>query len=40
MKLIAEYPDSPVDGMAKARGRLLTWYQKSRPDQLATSPQL
>jgi tetratricopeptide (TPR) repeat protein len=34
MKLIAEYPDSPWTEMARASGRLLTWYQSTRPDQL------
>jgi tetratricopeptide (TPR) repeat protein len=33
-KLIAEYPDSPWTEMARASGRLLTWYQSTRPDQL------
>lgn len=32
-KLIAEYPDSPWTEMARASGRLLTWYQSARPDQ-------
>ena len=40
MKLVSEYPDSPWTELAKAHGRLLTWYQKSRPGQVATSPQL
>jgi tetratricopeptide (TPR) repeat protein len=34
MKLIAEYPESPWTEMARASGRLLTWYQSTRPDQL------
>ena len=34
MTLIAEYPDSPWTEMARASGRLLTWYQSARPDQL------
>ncbi len=34
MKLIAEYPNSPWTEMARASGRLLTWYQSTRPDQL------
>jgi hypothetical protein len=34
MKLIAQYPDSPWTEMARASGRLLTWYQSTRPDQL------
>ncbi len=36
MKLIAEYPNSPWTEMARASGRLLTWYQSTRPDQLVT----
>ena len=38
MKLIAEYPDSPWTEMAQASGRLLTWYQSTRPDQLMARP--
>jgi len=37
-KLIAEYPGSPWTEMARAGGRLLTWYQSARPDQL-TAPR-
>jgi hypothetical protein len=37
LKLIAEYPSSPWTEMAKAGGRLLTWYQSARPDQLMAS---
>jgi tetratricopeptide (TPR) repeat protein len=33
-KLISEYPDSPWTEMARVGGRLLTWYQNTRPDQL------
>lgn len=40
MKLASEYPDSPWTELAKAHGRLLTWYQKSRPGRVAASPQL
>lgn len=40
MKLVSEYPDSPWTELAKAHGRLLTWYQKSRPGQAAMSSQL
>jgi TolA-binding protein len=40
MKLVSEYPDSPWTELAKAHGRLLTWYEKSRPGQPAASPQL
>ncbi|MEN6576843.1 MAG: tetratricopeptide repeat protein [Phycisphaerales bacterium] len=39
MKLVSEYPASPWTELAKAHGRLLTWYQKSRPEQ-TTTPQL
>ncbi len=35
-KLLGEYPDSPWTEMARAGGRLLTWYQNTRPDQLVT----
>lgn len=40
MKLVSEYPSSPWTELAKAHGRLLTWYQKSRPEVTPTSPQL
>lgn len=40
MKLVSEYPASPWTELAKAHGRLLTWYHKDRPDQLATAPRL
>jgi tetratricopeptide (TPR) repeat protein len=33
-KLITAYPASPWTEMARAGGRLLTWYQSARPDQL------
>jgi hypothetical protein len=36
MKLIAEFPNSPWTEMARAGGRLLTWYQSARPDRLLT----
>jgi hypothetical protein len=39
MKLIAEYPDSPWTEMARASGRLLAWYQSTRPDQLIAPPK-
>ncbi len=35
-KLLSEYPDSPWTEMARAGGRLLTWYQNVRPEQLVT----
>jgi tetratricopeptide (TPR) repeat protein len=40
MKLVSEYPASPWTELAKAHGRLLTWYHKDRPEQLTTSPRL
>jgi TolA-binding protein len=40
MKLVSEYPESPWTELAKAHGRLLTWYQKSRSGPVAASPQL
>ena len=39
MKLIAEYPDSPWTEMARASGRLLAWYQSTRPDRLIAPPK-
>ena len=38
-KLIAEYPDSPWTEMARASGRLLAWYQSTRPDRLIAPPK-
>jgi tetratricopeptide (TPR) repeat protein len=40
MKLVSEYPASPWTELAKAHGRLLTWYQKSQIGQTATSPRM
>jgi len=40
MKLISEYPASPWTELAKAHGRLLTWYQKTRPEQTTVTPKL
>jgi len=40
MKLVSEYPGSPWTELAKAHGRLLAWYQKSRSEQTTASPQL
>jgi tetratricopeptide (TPR) repeat protein len=34
MKLIAQHPNSPWTELAKAHGRLITWYQSARPNQL------
>lgn len=39
-KLISEYPASPWTELARAHGRLLTWYRKNPLDQPATQPQL
>lgn len=39
MKLVSEYPESPWTELAKAHGRLLTWYQKSQPEQTSPSSQ-
>jgi len=39
-KLITEYPTSPWTELARAHGQLLVWYQKSRAQQMARSPQL
>jgi len=39
VKLIAEYPESPWTELAKAHGRLITWYQKARPGQLLNEPK-
>lgn len=36
-KLIAEYPDSPWTELARAHGRLITWYLAARPDELLTT---
>ncbi len=33
MKLIADYPASPWTELAKAHGRLITWYQSANPKQ-------
>ncbi len=33
MKLVSEYPASPWTELAKAHGRLITWYQNARPQQ-------
>jgi hypothetical protein len=38
VKLIAEYPNSPWTELAKAHGRLITWYQKAKPTQLVNGP--
>jgi len=33
MKLVTQYPDSPWTELAKAHGRLISWYQTARPQQ-------
>lgn len=40
MKLVSEYPESPWTELAKAHGRMLTWYQKSRSGPVAAVPPL
>ena len=39
MKLVTQYPDSPWTELAKAHGRLITWYQTARPQQWVASQQ-
>jgi hypothetical protein len=39
VKLISEYPDSPWTELAKAHGRLLSWYREARPQELLASRQ-
>lgn len=39
MKLVSEYPGSPWTELAKAHGRLITWYQSARPEQLMSPPE-
>ena len=34
LKVVAEYPDCPWVDLAKAHGRLISWYQKAKPHQL------
>ncbi len=38
VKLIAQHPSSPWTELAKAHGRLITWYQSARPNQLMMPP--
>jgi tetratricopeptide (TPR) repeat protein len=40
MKLITEFPNSPWTELAKANGRLLSWYQSTKPQQLISSAGL
>ena len=40
MKLIVEYPNSSWTEIAKARGRLIGWYQKNDPKKLISGPGL
>ena len=37
VKLISEYPDSPWTELAKAHGRLVSWYREARPQELLAS---
>lgn len=39
MKLIAQYPNSPWTELAKAHGRLISWYQSAKPQQLLASTE-
>jgi TolA-binding protein len=39
LKLIAEFPNSPWTELAKANGRLISWYQSTKPEQLIASPK-
>jgi TolA-binding protein len=39
LKLVTQYPDSPWTELAKAHGRLITWYQTARPQQWVASQQ-
>lgn len=39
MRLVSEYPGSPWTELAKAHGRLITWYQNARPEQLMAPPK-
>lgn len=38
MKLVSEYPASPWTELAKAHGRLITWYQTAKPQQFMPEP--
>jgi hypothetical protein len=37
-KLVAEHADSPWGELARARGRIITWYLTSKPEQLLAEP--
>lgn len=37
-KLVAEHPDSPWTELARAQGRIITWYLTEKPEQLLTEP--
>lgn len=39
MKLIADYPSSPWTELAKAHGRLITWYQSANPQQFISQEE-
>jgi hypothetical protein len=38
LKLISEFPNSPWTELAKANGRLINWYESTKPQQLISSP--
>jgi len=38
IKLVSEYPASPWTELAKAHGRLITWYQTAKPQQFMPEP--
>jgi hypothetical protein len=39
MKLVSQYPSSPWTELAKAHGRLITWYQSAKPEQWAPTKE-
>jgi hypothetical protein len=39
LKVVAEHPDCPWVDLAKAHGRLISWYQKAKPHQLMAQTQ-
>jgi tetratricopeptide (TPR) repeat protein len=38
LRLISEFPNSPWTELAKANGRLINWYETTKPQQLISSP--
>ncbi len=38
LKLISEFPNGPWTELAKANGRLLSWYESTKPQQLIAAP--